>query len=125
MSRKAWYMCAYDIADPKRLAQVHGIMKKTGIAAQQSVFFVKGTEQDVQSLLNRLSKVIKNSEDDIRAYPVVHPSKVWTTGGPLETFPLVSPGRKGKYRPSSERVAKAGKKKSSFWKRIFGQLGGK
>jgi len=111
MNREGWYMVCYDIANQGRLVRVHRIMKKKGIAAQKSVFFVQYTEKNMKKLLGELSGVIKKDEDDIRAYPVESPQKVWTTGGILESFPLVMPGNKAK--PTT-------KKKKSFWQRLFG-----
>ncbi len=114
MDRKGWYMFAYDIAEPKRLGRVHRLMKQSGLAVQKSVFFVQGTEQQIERLLDKLAKIIKNSEDDIRAYPVVHPSRVWTTGGPLETFPLLfGSGNKAGTNLQQKKESR------SFWKRFL------
>lgn len=107
MLRSGWYMFAYDIADPKRLLRVHRVMKQAGLAAQKSVFFVQGNEPEIKDLLNRLGKIIKHSKDDIRAYPVTHPSQVWTTGGPLETFPLVRGGQKNNSTKQQARDSKS------------------
>jgi len=43
MSAERWYLVAYDIADNKRLARLHRLMKKEGLAAQRSIFFVRAT----------------------------------------------------------------------------------
>lgn len=118
MARAGWYMLCYDIANPKRLYKIHKIMKKNGIAAQKSVFFIQRTDADMNHLIGQMEKIIKFSEDDIRAYPVVNPDKVWTTGGVLESFPLIMPGRKKRADISAAgRAVKGGKK--SLWKRIF------
>ncbi len=111
MSRTGWYMFAYDIADPKRLLKVHRVMKQAGLAAQKSVFFVQGNESEIVGLLNRLEKIIKHSKDDIRAYPVTHPSQVWTTGGPLETFPLVRGGQRSSSKKQQSKDSKSVLKK--------------
>ena len=116
MTRLGWYMVCYDIANPRRLSRVHRIMKKNGIAAQKSVFFVQNTEKGMNALLGKIAAAIKKDEDDIRAYPVESPRKVWTTGGILESFPLVMPGRKNK---SPKKVLP--EKKKSFWQRLFGK----
>ena len=89
MMRKGWYMIAYDISDQKRLSSIHRIMKKNGIAAQKSLFFVQKTEKEIKNLLNILEKEINKKKDDIRVYPVKSPDKIWTTGGVFESFPLV------------------------------------
>ena len=112
MIRAGWYMLCYDISDPGRLGRVHRIMKKNGIAVQKSVFFVQKTESDMKYFLGQLKKVINTNKDDIRAYPVETPEKVWTTGGILESFPLVMPGKS---------KIKSNKKKKSLWLRLLGR----
>lgn len=115
MSRPGWYMVCYDIADPRRLGKVHRLMKKKGMAAQKSVFFVQRGEREIKNFLDELGRIIKRNEDDVRAYPVESPKKVWTTGGILEAFPLVMPG--GREKDTGE------KKKKSIWQRLFGKGG--
>jgi len=119
MAKPGWYMVCYDIADPKRLGKIHRRLKQQGIAAQKSVFFIQRDEKAMTLLLNELAKETKANRDDIRAYPVERPDKVWTTGGILETYPLVMPGRKsgGKHRPAKGR----GRKKPSLWQRLLGR----
>ncbi len=88
MIRKGWYMVAYDIADQKRLAKIHYRFKKEGVHAQKSVFLVCGTEAQVERLLDRIAKFMNPKEDDLRAYPIAHPAKVWTNGpNPLTDLP--------------------------------------
>ena len=114
MVRAGWYMVCYDICAPRRLGKIHRILKKNGISAQKSVFFVQKNEKDMKILMGNLEHEIKKDEDDIRAYPVESPEKVWTTGGVLETFPLIMPGQRS--------VKKTFKKKSkSLWQRLFGR----
>ncbi len=114
MARPGWYLMAYDIADPKRLGKVYRILKKEGLAVQKSVFFVQGTEQRIEQLLQQLAGVIRAREDDIRAYPVTHPRDVWTTGGPLSAFPLIQPGN----RESTRRAKKQAEGKKSWKQKI-------
>ena len=116
MARPGWYMLCYDISNPSRLGKVHRIMKKEGISAQKSVFFVQKNEKDMKAFLGKLGRVIKKDKDDIRAYPVESPKKVWTTGGVLETFPLIMPGQRKK------PIKKAQKRKGkSLWQRLLGR----
>jgi CRISPR-associated endonuclease Cas2 len=77
MNRKGWYMIAYDISDPKRLQRVHRKLKKKAIAVQKSVFFANGTEDEINCLMDTVSMCMKNSADDLRAYPIVHPKYKW------------------------------------------------
>ena len=90
MERKAWYVVAYDIADPKRLRRVHYQIKKKGISAQKSVFLVFGAESRINSLLDDLAGEMSLKEDDLRAYPILNPKRIWTTGpNPLAAFPVL------------------------------------
>lgn len=94
MERAGWYLVAYDIANPRRLGRIHRRIRKEGIAAQRSVFFIRGTEGQLNRLLDRLAREIKPTEDDLRAYPVRNPRAVWAFGhNPLATAPLVAPSR--------------------------------
>lgn len=111
MKYPGWYMVCYDIADPRRLGKVHRFMKKKGMAAQKSIFFVQREAREMKSFFKDLERIIKQGEDDIRAYPVESPKKVWTTGGILEAFPLAAPARK------KGPVAK----KRSLWQRLTGR----
>ncbi len=114
MARSGWYMVCYDIANPRRLGKVHRLMKKRGLSVQKSIFFIQKNEKEMKALLGELGGLIRGKEDDIRAYPVESPQKVWTTGGILEAFPLVMPGKR--------KAARAGKKKpKSLWKRLLGR----
>ncbi len=113
--RPGWYIVAYDIADKKRLQKIHRMLKKEGMAVQKSVFFVHGDEKSLNGLLGKLETVMNPGKDDIRAYPVTHPGEVWTTGGPLQQYPLVSYGRK---KPP-EKPKKQPAAKKPWWKKIF------
>jgi CRISPR-associated protein Cas2 len=93
MKRKGWYLVTYDIANHKRLAKVHRVLKKEGIPAQKSVFFVFATEKQVNDILDRVAKEMRLSEDDLRAYPVTQPENVWTNKtNPLSEFPILHVG---------------------------------
>lgn len=120
MARPGWYMFCYDIADPKRLGKVHRLMKKNGLAVQRSIFFIQGTELQMKALMGDLGKLIKPKYDDIRAYPVKSPDKVWTTGGVLESYPLIvledKEGHASRRKASSPTGTSA---KISFWRRLW------
>ena len=64
------FLLAYDIADPKRLAQVHRTVRAAGLPVQYSVFLIPGTPKDIDALLARLDHIIQPSRDDIRVYPL-------------------------------------------------------
>ena len=67
MKTGQWLLC-YDIADPRRLARVHRIMQKEGIALQKSVFKLVVTEGRLSALVNQLTSEIDVQQDDIRIY---------------------------------------------------------
>jgi CRISPR-associated endonuclease Cas2 len=77
MRRKGWYILAYDIANPKRLVKIHRFIKHRGIAIQKSVFLIQGTEPQLVCLLDRIVKLMDIKCDDLRAYPIFHPRKIW------------------------------------------------
>ena len=117
MKRKGWYLVVYDIADPKRLVRIHGLLKQEGMAAQRSAFFVDGTEDRINGLLDRLAKIMAPKEDDLRAYPIIHPKKVWTNGhNPLADFPV-----KGfDAGPKCSDIPKKASKNKNWFKRMMG-----
>lgn len=104
MERNGWYLIAYDIADNKRLAKVHRLMKKEGIAAQKSLFFMYGKRSKVTVFLDQLESMIKANKDDIRAYPIVSAKEIWTNNSnPVATFPFIGFG----YSEKSKTVKKS------------------
>ena len=117
MKRKGWYLVAYDIANPRRLAKIHRKLKSEGLAVQKSLFLVQGTEFRINQLLDRIASIMALREDDLRAYPIMHPSKIWTNGpNPLADFPVVLFGTKEEDFKSKTR----NNPKKSLWKRLLG-----
>lgn len=78
--RKAWIV-AYDIADPRRLKQVHRVIRKLGVAMQYSAFSVQLNDREIDALLVSLGEIIDRRVDDVRAYHVPAHCKVWMLGG--------------------------------------------
>jgi CRISPR-associated protein Cas2 len=66
---RSWII-AYDIAEPRRLRQVHAYLVKHAHALQYSVFLAMVTESQLQRILAGLAGQINHNADDIRAYPV-------------------------------------------------------
>lgn len=64
------YLLAYDIADPRRLTQVHRTVRAVGAPLQYSVFLVPGTSAAIDALLQDLAAIINAALDDIRVYPL-------------------------------------------------------
>ncbi|MDQ2694746.1 MAG: CRISPR-associated endonuclease Cas2, partial [Pseudomonadota bacterium] len=99
MEKPTWYLVAYDVRDPRRLQRVHYALKKQALAVQQSVFFVHATLPRLKAILDDLERIIHRREDDLRAYPIEHPSRVWLSGqaplsGPLLTTAAVGISQK-------------------------------
>ncbi len=64
------FLLAYDIADPKRLLQVHRTVRRRGIPLQYSVFLIPDTVAMLDALLAELRGIISPIHDDIRVYPL-------------------------------------------------------
>ncbi len=92
---RSWYLLAYDIRDPKRLRRVHYYLRKQGLAAQQSVFFLHVTDAELKQTLEGVAKRIHRHLDDVRAYPISHPAEVWLTGQSAVAGPLLQPPQTG------------------------------
>ena len=103
MSKKSWYLIAYDVRDPGRLRRVHRYLKKQSLAAQRSVFIVYATQRRLQSMLKTISRIIKKDQDDVRAYPISHPSQLWFSGVMQLNKPLISAAPSGDAKPSQWR----------------------
>ena len=117
MRRKGWYLVGYDIAHPKRLVKIYRMLRKEGLATQKSLFFVKGTEPQLNDLLDRMARIMAPREDDLRAYPIVHPRDVWTNGpNPLADFPILHFGMEEKQTKGKP----VKKKQGSRWKQLVG-----
>jgi CRISPR-associated protein Cas2 len=64
------YIICYDIANPRRLARIHRLLKKQALPLQYSVFLFNGTETQLQHCLDQLQAIMDPHTDDIRAYPL-------------------------------------------------------
>ncbi len=62
------WLVTYDIADPRRLAQVFKRLKKEGIPVQYSVFAVDASATKMGTLMAALATLIDSQADDVRAY---------------------------------------------------------
>ena len=72
--RKVFLIC-YDVADPKRLRQVHKILRGAGDSMQYSVFRCELTAEEKQDLLADLWDVINPGQDRV----------LFANLGPVET----------------------------------------
>lgn len=91
MNKPGWYLLAYDVTEPLRLQRLHRYLRKKALAVQQSVFFFHGTEAELQVTLNEVTQIIHIRKDDVRAYPIEHPSQVWLAGPSVVDGPLLRP----------------------------------
>lgn len=74
-NRPQLHVLAYDISmDPRRLVQVHRIVRRWGFPLQYSVFLIPATPSKMRTLLAELDSIIDKRLDDIRVYPL--PAKV-------------------------------------------------
>lgn len=64
------WIIAYDIAEPRRLRQVHSYLVKHAHALQYSVFLAVCTERQLERILAGLAGQIHHGLDDVRAYPL-------------------------------------------------------
>jgi len=68
MAERSFYLLTYDIADPKRLAKVAKAMEAVGERVQDSVFEAWLDETELEKLLKKTKKVMKESQDSLRIY---------------------------------------------------------
>lgn len=68
MTERTFYLFTYDIADPKRLIKIAKILESIGERVQDSVFEAYLTEEELQRLLQRTKKIMREEEDSLRIY---------------------------------------------------------
>jgi CRISPR-associated protein Cas2 len=113
MQTQAWYLIAYDIADPRRLRQVHQALRRDGVPMQQSVFLVQRDRRGIVKLMDEIARLMHRQEDDLRAYPIPAPGKIWLRGKGVLAGDLLAPGDEP--RPQAETPPKRG-----WWRRLAG-----
>jgi CRISPR-associated protein Cas2 len=67
----AHYLICYDIANPRRLGKVHRRTVARAMFVQYSVYYLSGTHQQLDQLLDNVAAVMNLQEDDVRAYSCV------------------------------------------------------
>lgn len=82
MSRTGWWVVAYDITRPQRLARVHRFLKRRGLATQYSVFTVEVDNAGLNEILAGIGKLINHRTDDVRLYPLATKAMVLALGQP-------------------------------------------
>lgn len=77
---KASYVVCYDICNEHRLAKVYRHLKGCGIHIQYSVFHCRLSWPELIELKKDLRGIIKESEDDVRIYPLPEKAEVFVMG---------------------------------------------
>lgn len=87
----AFYVVAYDIPNDKRRTKIHKVLTGFGKWTQYSLFECYLTPKERVLLDQRLSKLLKPSEDSVRFYPLCEAcvKRVETVGGPKPHDPKV------------------------------------
>ncbi|PIQ14130.1 MAG: CRISPR-associated protein Cas2 [Hydrogenophilales bacterium CG18_big_fil_WC_8_21_14_2_50_58_12] len=68
--RSGAFVIGYDIAQPRRLQQVHRAMCKYAAPLEYSIFILVGNEEDKSRCMAEMAKLIEVGEDDVRCYPL-------------------------------------------------------
>ena len=84
-----WYLIAYDIADPRRLQRLHRALRKEALAVQRSLYLLAGSVSRVEGLMDQWEALLDPQQDDLRAYPVEAPERLWLSGQRLLQGELV------------------------------------
>lgn len=65
---RSFYVVVYDVVEDKRRNKVAKTMEAIGERVQKSVFEVYLTPTELEKLLKRMGKLIRESEDAVRVY---------------------------------------------------------
>lgn len=74
------YLVCYDIADPRRLQRVHRHAVRHAQFVQYSVYYLQGSEADLQAMLDDIAAEIHPKLDDVRAYAIAPLEEAFTLG---------------------------------------------
>ena len=74
------YLIGYDIADPKRLQQIHRRMTNYATPIQYSIFLFEGSEKLLTQCLTAGMQIFHKKEDDLRVYPLPKNCSQWRLG---------------------------------------------
>jgi len=80
MAQPSWYLLAYDIQVQSRRQRVHRYLSGQGVPMQKSVFFIHARPKAIRGILAEVEGLIHRRQDDVRIYPISHPSRVWLHG---------------------------------------------
>ncbi|MFZ5809608.1 MAG: CRISPR-associated endonuclease Cas2 [Chloroflexota bacterium] len=68
MAERSFYLLTYDIADPKRLVKIARVMEANGERVQDSVFEAYLSQEELEKVLKKALKIMKEEEDSLRVY---------------------------------------------------------
>ena len=80
MSTRDFFLAAYDVADPRRLAAALELIKGHATGGQKSVFECFLTDAEKQRLIGEMREVIEPREDRFFLIPIEMRSPVRTLG---------------------------------------------
>lgn len=74
------YLVAYDVRQPKRLRQIHQVLKEFACGGQKSAFECYLTPKEKKELLNRIDGILNGVEDAFLVIPLINRDSVSTLG---------------------------------------------
>lgn len=69
-NRRAWVVVSYDIPDDRRRTKVMNLLYGYGTRVQYSVFECELRPADLEELKQRMRRLMRKEEDDVRFYPL-------------------------------------------------------
>jgi CRISPR-associated protein Cas2 len=84
-----YFLIAYDVADPRRLARVARRLERQAFRVQYSVFLFEGTRTALRLLLDDAGEVIRPAEDRLQAWALDprESTQGELRGRPMTVFP--------------------------------------
>jgi len=83
---KRWHLVCYDISDQRRLHKIQRRVAKQALALQKSVYVLNANQSELNEILNAIESMMDTSRDDLRSYPVPHPSQMWFGGAMVDVM---------------------------------------
>lgn len=74
------WLIAYDIADARRLRQVHRFLSRHAVPVQYSVFATRASSMKLGEIRSGLAEIVSKREDDVRIYPIPEPALLTVYG---------------------------------------------
>lgn len=80
MDRIHSFFICYDIRQPKRLGQVHRLVKRYAHQVQESVYYCQVKTSVMTDFKTQLERVIDLDVDDVRIYRLIHNRPIFWMG---------------------------------------------